>query len=309
MKKQLLLLAALSSTCAFAQVSVTGGVRAAIQNSGAAGAQTTASTNDDAANFLQVSAVEDLGGGIKLTGNYLLRNDIMTGAVSPGTTAVLTAPTAGLWRDTFIALDAGFGQVKAGRWGTSGQYSFDSFAATGLVAPYANTGGGRFNNMVQYQTPTMAGFTGQIGATMSGATAGQEEASWLYIDYSNGPFAARVLSEKSQDTTAAQTAGTGVSASYSLPAATLMASYSRTTLVAGGATSGEGWSIGATVPMGQSTLKLGYLSQFTDTVAPYTTFAVGVNYPLSKTSGFFLDAGKTSTTANLTWQLGIEKYF
>ena len=308
MKKTLVALAALAATGAFAQVTITGGVRAALQNTGVANAQTTVDANDVAANNLMITAVEDLGGGMKVTGSYLMRNDITTGAVSPATTATLTAPTAGLWRNTYIALDGGFGQVKAGRWGNGGQFAFDAFGATGIVAPYVNAGGGRYNNMVQYQTPTMSGFSAQIGASMSGATAGNEEGSWLYLNYSNGPLAARVLSEKNQAATASQTQGTGVSASYDFGVAKALVSYARTVNISTSAASAEGFSLGATAPMGAATLKIGFANNYTATT-PNTVVGVGVNYALSKTSGFFFDAGKTSTLSNMTWQLGIEKYF
>jgi len=343
MKKTLVALAALAVVgAASAQVTLSGGVRAAIQNTGAAGAETSLSGNEPAANNITITAVEDLGGGMKVTALYHMRNDLMTGDAStsrPGTFV------NGLWRNTAVWLDGGFGQVKAGRWGLSGLYSFDPFGAYGsVINPYAggSSGGGRYTNMIQYQTPSFMGVTAQVGTSIDGS-ATQEDALWLTIDYAAGPLAVRITQEKGQalpikvytefgfitagkaatsgaltGLTAAddlQVTGVLAGASYDFGGAKLMAGYSTAKLVKSSVAVGEDFHVGVTVPMGAAVIKASYLKTTTGT--PGAGFnntgtdqtAIGVNYNLSKTTWAFADIGKNSSLANASWQVGLNKTF
>ena len=323
MKKTLVAIAALTLVgAASAQVTLSGGVRAAFQNTGVAGAETTVNTNDVAANNITITAVEDLGGGMKATGQYHMRNDIMTGEVATGRPDTKTNQ---LWRNSAVWLDASWGQVKAGRWGLSGLYAFDAFGATGIVAPYAGNGiGARFTNMVQYQTPTISGLSAQIGVSMDGVAA-NEDGSWIYVNYAAGPLALRLVSEKSAalsttayaamgflaagTTTAAvdtQTTGLGAGGSYDFGAAKVMAGYASSKSTATSVTIGEQYHVAVTAPMGAILGKAGYMKNQTTGA---DIFAVGVDYSLSKTALLFADIGKTSTNANATWQLGVHKMF
>ena len=323
MKKTLVAIAALTLVgAASAQVTLSGGVRAAFQNSGVAGAETIVGTNDVAANNITITAVEDLGGGMKATGQYHMRNDIMNGEVSAGRPGTATNQ---LWRNSSVWLDASWGQVRAGRFGLAGLYAFDAFGATGTISPYAGNGiGARFTNMVQYQTPTISGLSAQIGVSMDGAAA-NEDASWIYINYAAGPLALRLVSEKSAAltlpataavgplpaTTAsvavdAQTTGLGVGGSYDFGRAKVLAGYASSKGTLSGVTSGEEYHIGVTAPFGAATGKAGYKKNQTN---GSDIFAVGVDYSLSKTALLFADIGKTSTLANATWQVGVHKMF
>jgi predicted porin len=323
MKKTLVAIAALTLVgAASAQVTLSGGVRAAVQNTGVANAETTVNTNDVAANNVTITAVEDLGGGMKVTGQYNMRNDIMTGEVSASRPATFTNQ---LWRNSSVAVDASWGQVRAGRFGLNGLYAFDAFGATGIVTAYAGNGiGGRYTNMLQYTTPNVNGLSAQVGVSMDGATA-NEDASWIYIDYAKGPLALRVLSEKSAALTlaayaamgflpavtaataeATQTSGTGVGASYDFGVAKLMGGYASSKSQATSVISGEQYHIGATAPFGAAMGKAGYMKNQTTGV---DVMSVGVDYNLSKTALVFADIGKTSNLANATWQVGVHKKF
>ena len=343
MKKTLVALAALAVVgAASAQVTLSGGVRAAVQNTGAAGAETKLDGNEAASNNVTITAVEDLGGGMKVTALYHMRNDLMTGDAStsrPGTAV------NGLWRNTSVALDASFGQIRAGRWGLSGLYAFDAFGAYGsLVNPYAggSSGGGRYTNMLQYQTPSFMGLTAQIGTSIDGS-ATQEDGAWLIVDYSAGPLALRVATEKGQAlpikvfselgfiaagkaAASGATAGliaaddlqvTGVlaGASYDFGGAKLMAGYSTAKLVKSSVAVGDDFHVGVNAPMGAMLIKASYLKTTTGT--PGAGFnntgtdqtAIGVNYFLSKTTWAFADLAKNSSLPNATWQVGLNKTF
>jgi len=323
MKKTLVAIAALTLVgAASAQVTLSGGVRAAFQNSGAANAETTVGTNDVAANNITITAVEDLGGGMKVTGQYHMRNDIMTGEVSAGRPGTATNQ---LWRNSSVWVDASWGQVRAGRFGLAGLYGFDAFGATGTVTAYAGNGiGGRYTNMVQYQTPTISGLSAQIGVSVDGAAA-NEDASWIYINYAEGPLALRLISEKSAALTLAalpayglqpattasvavdaQTTGMGLGGSYDLKVAKVMAGYASSKGTASGVVSGEQYHVGVTAPFGAATGKAAYMKNQTTGA---DIFAVGVDYSLSKTALLFADIGKSSTLANATWQVGVHKMF
>jgi len=302
MKKTLVAIAALALVgAASAQVTITGGVRAAFQNSGAANAKTVLGANDVATNNITFQAKEDLGGGMTASARYVVRNDIMTGEPSPGGGVNTTTQ---FWRNTDASIGGNFGTVRTGRFGLDGLYGYDAFAATGTVTAYSDAIGGRYNSMIEYKTPTMSGFSAVIGATSEGLA--NEEASWLYVNYSAGPLTARLLTEKNQAAAASQKSSVAVGVSYDFGVAKALAGTATVKGVQSGATLSEQYHIGALVPFGAATGKVGYKR---DNTADNSTFAVGVDYALSKTTGLFLDIGKATQLANATWQLGFQKGF
>ena len=307
MKKTLIALAAVAAVgAASAQVTLSGGVRAALQNSGVANAETILSGNDTSVNNITFTATEDIGGGMKITGQYVARTNLMTGEISSAQDAATSALGSAHYRNTTIELSGNFGAVKAGRFGLSGLFAYDPFGATGSIATYASgTAGGRFNNMLQYTTPSMSGINAVVGVTIDGV-ATMDDARWVYVNYNQGALSARIYSETSSATPATQTISSGAGASYNLGVATAMAGYSTNRLVTASAAAAEYYTVGATVPFGSATAKIAY---HRNTVASADTIALGVDYALSKTSGLFADIAKLSANANPTWQVGIQKAF
>jgi predicted porin len=313
MKKTLIALAAVAAvSAASAQVTLSGGVRAAMQNSGVAGAETILSGNDTSVNNLTFTATEDIGGGMKITGAYTMRSNLMTGENSSGQDAATVAAGNANWRNTTIELSGNFGAVKAGRFGLSGLFAYDPFGATGTIATYASgaTSGGRYNNMLQYSTPNMSGFDAVMGVSIDGS-ATNDDARWLYVNFNQGALSARVYTEtgvadnvSATPVAAYTTSGAGVS--YNLGVAKPMIGYSTAKLALTGVAVAEIYTVGATVPFGSSTAKFAYLRNAT---ASTDTVAFGVDYALSKTSGLFADIAKLSANANPTWQIGIQKAF
>lgn len=276
-----------------------------MQNSGVSGAKTVIGANDVGVNYLAFSATEDLGGGMSATGYFMMRNNLMTGESSSGQSAATVAGGNANWRNTYAAIAGGFGEVKAGRFGLAGLYAFDPYGATGTVTTATDAIGGRYNSMGQYKTPTVSGFTATLGMSAQGV-ADTKEAAWAYGDYAAGPVGARVLYEKNQALTAAQNEAYGAGLSYDLGSAKLMAGYGKISNVVTGATTSEAYNIGATMPFGAATAKLGYSH---NKIGSIDMVGVGVDYALSKTTALFGDIGKLSTNANATFQVGFQKYF
>jgi protein involved in ribonucleotide reduction len=284
---------------------LSGAVRAAVQNSGVSGAKTVIGTNDVSVNYIAFTATEDLGGGMSATGYYMMRNNLMTGESSSGQSAATIAAGNANWRNTYAAIAGGFGEVKAGRWGLAGLYGFDPFGATGTVMTFSDAIGGRYNSMGQYKTPTVSGFNATLGMTAQGVAA-TEEAAWAYVDYAAGALGARVLYEKDQALTATQREAYGAGLSYNLGSAKLMGGYAKISNVKSGATTSEQYNIGATMPFGAATAKLGYSH---NKIGSIDMVGVGVDNALSKTTALFGDIGKNSANANATFQVGFQKYF
>ena len=66
------------------------------------------------------------------------------------------------------------------------------------------------------------------------------------------------------------------------------------------------YNIGATMPFGAATARLGYNH---NKIGGTDMIGVGVDYNLSKTTALFADIGKYSSLANATFQVGFQKYF
>lgn len=148
MKKTLVALAAVAATASFAQSSVTltGNFDfAAVSKSGtlarANGTTITTGTGTSSTSTIKITATEDLGGGLKVTGLYEI--DPRTWAddalaithagntvTSSATTAAIASTMTGLTRgDAYIMLSGGMGSLQLGAFTTFG------VAVTGLGSP------------------------------------------------------------------------------------------------------------------------------------------------------------------------------
>ena len=153
MKKSLVALAALAASAAFAQSSVTtsGGVSMGVQQStvravdGTVAGQLTRIAGADivTGNSVYFTAVEDLGGGLKVTGQIQQRIGATAGA---GATAPSDNQNAWLATgDLFVQVDAGFGSIKAGKYTFASNAGYNAFgvrALTSLAVTAAATGMG-----------------------------------------------------------------------------------------------------------------------------------------------------------------------
>jgi predicted porin len=320
--KNLVALAALAATTAFAQSTVTinGVVDVGIRNTskvavGAAKLGVTAGNN----NRIGFGVVEDLGGGLKATANAEMRFDPAAGTTEGAGARPL------FQGQTRVGLMGGFGTVMLGRgltalqlanggnsdpWGVT--TAAGSVYAAGFATDYAAGGEGRIDQGIWYTSPTMGGLT--LSATMSprkivtaaGATPSKTSQS-INVTYAAGPLVVGLGNERNR----ANDTITQVYGNYNMGVAKLFASYATieggttaeqaaagafaasaaavntgaapTQVAAGGEI--KNWTVGATVPMGAATIRVGYSGWNGDgstTAKDDTKFGVGVKYDLSK---------------------------
>jgi predicted porin len=185
----------------------------------------------DESSLLGVRGTEDLGGGLKAffqleTGFRLDSNNTTFAA-----------------RNSAVGLQGGFGSFLLGRWDMPWK------AATIAVDPYGDlTLGGitgtlsdganfdrRDQNVVQYSSPTIAGFAARLAATANEnkTTSANPRDYGANVTYTGGPFYAFIAYEKHKDQSGGAGAGVGSAA---------------TNIVAGA--DEKGWAAGGSVAFG-----------------------------------------------------------
>jgi len=199
MKKSLIAIAALASVSAYAQstVTITGvfdlgyrQVAAPFSTSTKGGFQ-----NGTATSAILIQGEEDMGGGLKANFRYEINPDLTAGAgfsgnvlASGNSSAMASNGTANYVRTSngangynFVGVSGGFGGVKFGRLNTStlATWGIGSVFGTALGSGYSTNGNiftrdssstsnfnqtapTRFNNAIEYISPTMNGLTGRI---------------------------------------------------------------------------------------------------------------------------------------------------
>jgi predicted porin len=206
-----------------------------------------------------IKVVEDLGGGMKATAQFEQNINYENGA---------TDVASG--RYAYLALDGGFGRIKAGRTLTPSFFGVAAWELTGaanfsaVANQFAFAGAGSRNNSeFSYSTPNMGGFSATLGyvTELDGApqavgavnaagtafvpavtgltgTASKVDAN---VIYAAGPLAAALSYNKMSSAS---------DANYSLGVNYNFGSF----IVAGSfqdaAGPSQGWSLGASLPMG-----------------------------------------------------------
>ncbi len=225
MKKSLVALAALAATSAFAQSSVTlSGLldyAYASQSGSIAGVNAnTVSTNigTSATSVIRFIAVEDIGGGQKVTAQYNL---------DPRT--ISNDGSASLARDeVFVGISGGFGNV---RLGSPNSISLGTFLAssplgTGVGSGYVGLEFGltavpRYNRSIRYDSPNISGVTlsalyapgGDEATTASAAANGVPNArktTEIGASFTNGPLNLNVVQRRAPAASYADTTGYAV---------------------------------------------------------------------------------------------------
>jgi predicted porin len=307
MKKSLLALAVLGAFAgaASAQSSVTlsGGIDAAIQRQN--GDWNMSTGNSGRTNFT-LSGREDLGGGMYAFFTLNHRFNQGTGAAAQVT----------FWRQTWVGLGGGFGNVRLGRMlpvlqtfnGDFDPFGTETVGSThtgGLNAGIA--GNARINNAIYYTSPSLGGLTlhaniaaGDNNLNAAGGNA-PERPTGLGVNYAAGPL--RVALAYDRNGVDGKT--TGLYGSFNAGFATFMAQWEKgdgvltlgngsttgTTFTPGTADDASVWSIGARVPMGASTLKAGYRHS---SDLEQKKIAAGLDYSLSKRTIVYADVAKQS---------------
>jgi predicted porin len=311
MKKTLIALAAVAVTStAMAQVTISGGLRVALERVGTVGAKAKMVSQDGGSNAITFSSTEDLGGGLTVTAMTNIRYSSVTGDSASGSSSD-TVVANGFAQNVKLSVAGGFGSVDFGRYTVNGLAGFDAWGTVGAGSAYLGDNGGRYSNAAQYNSPTINGFKASIAKTMTGAAAGTEEMSNITIQYATGPMAFLVGKEKTLALTAAQTTGDVFGASYDMGVAKVMFAQSSTKNTVTGVKSADRTALSAVIPMGAATFKVGMTNDKFNTTAATDTSktAFGVDYALSKRTKVFADYAKAKKDAQNQFAIGMAHSF
>jgi predicted porin len=221
MKKTLVAIAALAAFGAQAQSSVVLSGNLDFAGSNVSGTQVGSNANTFATttgtsstSVIRLTAVEDLGNGMKATVSYgldprSLANDSLGYTASSNTTATKNVVT-GLARDAvFVGIEGAFGNVRLGSPNSLGLEANGDASplGTGSGSGYAGNAGTmmnsvvqtRYNRSIRYDSPAFSGFTASIlvapggdNADVTGDSANQtpnaRAATEAALKYSNGPL-------------------------------------------------------------------------------------------------------------------------
>jgi hypothetical protein len=297
MKKTLIALAVLTvSSAAFAQSTVTlsGAIQVGVMDTGLAGAKAVTSHLGNGANAININSVEDLGGGLKGGFSGQIRYNTTTGDVNS------SGNGNALFHSANAYVGGGMGTVRIGKIAEASTCGLDPWACgggAGLSAAAPGTisallGAAAVSQAVSYTTPTVAGFSASYQTSLSTRTNEREA---LNINYANGPLSLMFLDIKGSGNTAGNGAGgaaiaaitdtnasgQAIGGSYNFGVARLSV-VNVVTKAAGGVTSNDVTSIGATVPMGAYTILAGFNKDSKAAANADTKMAIGANYALSK---------------------------
>jgi predicted porin len=344
MKKTLIALATLAATASFAQstVTISGILEVApvrttklttLSDSVAANTQTVVKGsnlgqhNTWSTSILNISAVEDLGGGLKATA-------VMISGVGDGFAA----------RERTLALSGDFGALRFGRFVPAAAAGFHAFSQSGSATLVGSVYGmstpsvgvidaatrnnlhngaanfERQDNVLQYTSPTFSGFTANLAmvnnsldsnaAALTGKVQGKQTS--LHLGYAQGPFSAGIGYNTRTDATegtaltvaSADSKLQWVGASYDLGVAVLgFTNVKRTaegSIGAAAVTTSTDASVnnfGVTVPMGAFTLRAStYTGKDKQTVAAtddmkLSGHQISASYALSKRTSLIAATG------------------
>jgi predicted porin len=315
MKKSLLALAVLSAFAgaASAQSSVTlsGRVDAGLIRSAG---QWSMGGSQSGYNALTFSGREDLGGGMNAFFTLNHRFAIQNGNVNPGGNA---ADPQQFYRNAFVGLGGGFGDVRLGRILMPLQDfngSFDAFD-TGYVGT-THTGGinatVRANSTVYYRTPSLGGLSVHAaiaageGQSAPVGTSQSERPMGFAVAYAAGPVRVALAYDKERR----DFKTIGLYGGYNAGFANVMFQYEKGDLNA--STEVDRWSISTKVPMGAVTFKAGFTSWSDEEIKK---IGVGLQYDLSKRTNLYTNIGKvsgdgaSSTAKKATFDLGVTHAF
>lgn len=285
----------------------------------------------DASRF-GLKGVEELGNGLKV--GFVLENGFKSDTGSLGVDKTIFD------REAQVYIEGAFGKLGAGRLGQldSGNGSYALFG--GAVAPYStgwtNVPGhkyvmgatfGRYDNMLAYQTPTFAGFTGYAQYSF-GKSADKTDDATAYVEgksstdrfaalglkYANGPLnvsavVSQINAKSDMDHDVDDPLAVSLGGAYDFGVAKLYASgqYFKDYTLAVGALNtaaiakqldGFGINVGVAIPVLAGTVKLdtGYMDAEASAdndkrEMDRFTFGAGYEYPLSKRTLAYVGVG------------------
>lgn len=322
MKWSLIALAALSTAAgsASAQSSVTlsGTVDAGIRRVGTAtGSDWQLGGSGSSSNRFILSGREDLGGGMSAIFSLQHRFNINNGTAA-GTSFNQSANPNVFWRESWVGLRGGFGDVRLGRILMPLQDmngGFEPWEVSTVAS--VHTGGInatiRANNVIYYRSPSMAGLSvhaaiaaaeGQLNAEVGSGIGlagpftpfvNRERPVGFNVRYEAGPIKVGLA----YDRNSADMKTTGAYGSYNFGAFRLMGQFEKgdnfTTAAGTIAEDVKNLSIGVAAPVGPLELRAGYARVDSNlTRRDGSKFGFGGFYTLSKRTGLYADLGKST---------------
>jgi predicted porin len=300
MKKSLLALAVLSAFAgaASAQSSVTlsGAVDLGVYRQN--GAWNMQNAGSSRTNF-NLSGSEDLGGGMSAFFNLNHRFNANTG---------VQRDANAFWRQSWVGLRGGFGNIRLGKMLPPLQVFNGDFEIcdgngvnaqvcsvhTGGIFSGQTAAGSRYNNAIYYTSPVLAGLTGHAmiaagdnNSELAGGAGASERPIGLGLNYAAGPIRVAAAYDRNAD----DKKTVGVYGSFNAGFATLLAQWERGDTYSAAIEDVSRWSVGAKVPFGAATLKLGY-TKWSD--EDTKKLGIGLDYSLSKRTTLYTDVGKFS---------------
>ena len=312
MKKSLVALSVLGAVAGAASaqtsVSIYGVVDAGVSytdNGAATNSKTWAlGSGQQSGSRLGFKGSEDLGGG--LSAIFTLENGFNLDDGTQGQGALFG-------RQAFVGLNGGFGSVKLGRQYNPIRVSAEAIDPFGLglagnLKNIFNVYGERANNTINYATPKLSGFSGQVAYGL-GEVAGSTSASrqlGLAANYANGPVYVTLAyhnQDKSTDaiTNKGSAKSTLLGGTYNFGVAKLHGGFAWNkgdTGVVDNVDSRD-WMLGVSAPFGASTILASYI-QHKDKLADQSDakqWALGYTYSLSKRTNLYTSYAKISNDA------------
>jgi predicted porin len=234
-----------------------------------------------------VRGSEDLGGGLSATFRFEQGVDLTTGAAS------------GFGRQANVGLAGGFGAIKFGKvWNAYDDVAgatnpvFDSLLSPMGIAPSYQDYNGNPNNGVYYSSPSFGGFSGAFGTSFKDSAAANLRVTSFNVAYEGGPVYVALGHERQTSDAAAKPQFTRLNASYDLGAAKILTGFGT---VKDGA---DDITVGVDVPLGGAlTLSTGFTQVRPDAGDNGNSFALGVNYALSKRTNVYTGFRKDNDAA------------
>lgn len=269
-------------------------------------ATTRLSSGIQSGSRLGFKGTEDMGGGLSAAFQLEMGIDASTGALGQG--------GLGFGRQSWVGLNGGFGSLKLGR-----QY-VPLFGALDTIDPLGTgiTGDGsgisavfrgygvRMNNTINYATPTMGGFSGEVAYGL-GETAGSisRGSQWGAAGtYEGGPLTLVAAYHNQGQVASGVDSGNNrtflAGGTYNLKAAKLHAAFAdNRDKDAAGVSAGRSrdFMLGVSAPIEQVSLMASYVRHDDRTVpnADASYWQLGATYNLSKRTNFYTSY---STIAN-----------
>ncbi len=290
MKKTLIALAAVASTTAFAQSTVTlsGTLDTGLQKQFSGAALNLTNSRSGTSNWT-ISGAEDLGGGLKAT--FFVSTSF---ASDDGTVAAQTIGN----NNMYVGLEGGFGALRMGR-SLDPAFSLAQTAnSTKGVTGYTTRAGVLDNNgvyianQILYISPNFSGFQGQFSYAPS-EVAGTSAHTAFGLSYAAGPLTVTLANSK---LAGAATRLTQIGAAYDFSVAKVFFTYTdRSNTVS---TADNSYAIGVSAPVGPGLLWADYAVR-EQAGADNKGFQVGYKYFLSKRTTAYVNLGNRKNSATL----------